>query len=204
LASSLPVVLLVEGDVSARRQLARALRPKAVVRVAASPGEARAQLESSPISGVILELPEAAPDAALGFLQSLRAQGSRLPLLVVSDTRDVLHASRVSGLGAWFASKAEGAALVTRRALELAEAARVYRVAREGIARRLATRHALTAAETETLIGFLEGGNRDGLADGLGIAESSLKSRVRGVCRKLRIPRIEVVYRLLFEASLAG
>ena len=63
----------------------------------------------------------------------------------------------------------------------------------------LAVRGRLTRAEREALELFLRTGNRSGLAAELGIAETSVKSRVRSLCRKLGISHLAEIYRVVFE-----
>ena len=197
----LPVVLIVDSDLESRRRTAQTLRPHAITRPAPNLATARDALASTPIAGVVLDLK--LPDGqGVQFLEELRAKHAKLPILVLSGTDDVTEASRVSALKAAFASKREDLGSIEARLTELAAAAAAYRHTRDVLVLGLADRHRLSGAERETLISFVRRGKRCGLAEQLAIAETSLRSRVRGLCRKLEIPRLESVYRLLFEESL--
>lgn len=197
----LPIVLIIDSDLESRRQSARTLRPHAITRPAPTAAAARDAVAGMPIAGVVLDL-ALADGGGMRLLEELRAQHPKLPVLVLSGTDDVTEASRVSALRAAFASKREPLAHIGVRLAELAEAAATYRHTRDALVLGLALRHSLTAAERETLVHFVRRGQRDGLADQLRIAETSLRSRVRGLCRKLDIPRLEAVYRLLFDEAL--
>ena len=197
----LPVVLIIDADLTCRRQTAQALRPYAITRPAADAATARDALACTPIAGVVLD-PALQGGQGMRLLEELRAKYTKLPVLVLSGTDDVTEASRVSALKAAFASKREKRAHLDIRLAELARGAAAYRHTRDVLVLDLAERHRLTGAERETLVSFVRRGCRAGLAEQLRIAETSLRSRVRGVCRKLDIARMESVYRLLFEEAL--
>jgi DNA-binding NtrC family response regulator len=197
----LPIVLIVDSDLESRRRTARTLSSHAITRPAPNAATARDALASTPIAGVVLDL-ALSDGQGMRFLEELRAKQVKLPVLVLSGTDDITEASRVSALKAAFASKRENPADIEARLTELALAAAAYRHARDVLVLGLAERHRLTGAERETLVSFVRRGQRQGLADQLRIAETSLRSRIRGVCRKLEIPRMDAVYRILFEEAL--
>jgi hypothetical protein len=62
----------------------------------------------------------------------------------------------------------------------------------------------LTRAEREVVLAFVLTNDRSALRGRLGIAETSVRSRVRGACRKLGIAHLHDVYRLLFERLIDG
>ncbi len=199
----LPVILIVDSDLEARRRSAQTLRPHAITRPAPDVAAARNALHNAPIAGVVLDL--ALRDGqGMVLLEELRSKHPKLPVLVLSGTSDVTQASRASALKAAFASKHEPFERIGVRLTELATAASAYKHTRDVLVLGLADRHRLTGAERETLISYVRRGERQGLAEQLRIAETSLRSRVRGVCRKLEIPRMEAVYRLLFEEALGN
>ncbi len=197
----LPVILIVDGDLESRRRTARVLSPHAITRPAPTVAAAREALAFLPVAGVVLD-PNAADGDGLVFLEELRGRHGMLPVLVLSGTQDVTEASRVSALKAEFVSKFEAVSAVEARLGELAAAALGYRESRDALVLGLANRFRLTGAERETLVHYVRRGERAGLAEHLRIAETSLRSRVRGLCRKLDIPRLEAVYRLLFEEAV--
>jgi DNA-binding NarL/FixJ family response regulator len=195
------VVLIIDDQTVARRAMARTLRPYAIVRPAGCLFEGRNALDCEPVSGLIVDLK--LPDGSgLELVEELGRRGSRLPTLVISATQSVLEVSHASRWGAAFVSKDEEPDEIVRRIVALAYEARRYGQLRETLAGRLATEYALTPAESETLALFARHGQRDRLSAELDIAETSVRSRVRGICRKLGIKHLETVFRLLFEASL--
>jgi DNA-binding NarL/FixJ family response regulator len=196
---SLPLVLVVDADLRWRRRVARALHSHAIVRTAGTIDAAREHLREAPISGIVLEL-ALAEGSALPLLEEL---GGSIPALVLSATASVLDASRVSALGAVFASKLEPGPSRLAKLERLAISASRRSDARALLTERLCTAAPLTAAERETLRTFVRIGQRGCLAAELGIAETSVRSRVRTLCRKLGIVRLADVYRLLFDHALA-
>jgi DNA-binding NarL/FixJ family response regulator len=196
---SLPIVLVLDDNLRWRRRVARALHSLAIVRTASTVEAARELLREAPITGIVLEL-DLAEGAALPLLEELAGS---IPALVLSNTVSVLDAGRVSALGATFASKLEPRVSRHAKLERLAISATRKSDTRVVLTERLCTAALLTAAERETLRTFVRVGQRDCLARELGIAETSVRSRVRAVCRKLGIVRLADVYRLLFDQALA-
>lgn len=193
-----PVVLLVDSDVAWRRRVARALRCRAIIRAAGTVESARRSLAEAPIHGVVLEL-TVAGDSTLPLVEELRG---RQPTLALTASTDVLDASRLSALGAGFASKLEPRRSLHAKLERLAICARVQGQARTAVIERLCASAPLTPAERETLRVYLSVGKRGELSRALRIAETSVRSRVRAVCHKLGIEHLSDVYRLLFELAV--
>jgi ActR/RegA family two-component response regulator/DNA-binding CsgD family transcriptional regulator len=194
-----PVVLVVDDDLRWRRRVARALHKRAIVRTAGTVDAALEVLRDAPISGVVLELVLADGSA----WQLLEEICGRRPTLVLSATPSVVDAGRASALGALFASKLEPAGSLQAKLERLAISAARHGDTRTMLVERLCTAVPLTPAERETLRVYLASGQRGNLSAELGIAETSVRSRVRALCRKLGVERLAEVYRLLFEQAAA-
>jgi DNA-binding NarL/FixJ family response regulator len=198
--AALPVVLVLDDDPFWRRLMARKLSPGAIVRPAASLAAAEGVLENVPVDGIILEL-ALRQGSALSLLRRVRLSPRPLPALVVSASECVLAASAVSALGAFYASKREPRNQLAPRIDQLlARSSRADDPLGKQVAE-LAVQGKLTRAEGEALAVYLRTGNRATLGRELGIAETSVKSRVRAVCRKLGLAHLHEVYRLLFERT---
>jgi DNA-binding NarL/FixJ family response regulator len=195
-----PVILVLDDDVRWRRRVARVLHARAIIRTADTVETARRVLCQAPISAVVVEL-ELDKGSSLPLLEELRG---RLPALALSATTNILDVSRASTLGATFASKLEPQPGLLAKLERLAISAACQRQARLGLIERLCASVPLTHAERETLRAYLETGRRDALAGELGIAETSVRSRVRTLCRKLDVEHLADVYRLLFEHATAS
>jgi DNA-binding NarL/FixJ family response regulator len=201
-ASPAPVVLVVDHDPFWRRLVARKLSPGAIVRPAPTLADAEAMLRSAPVAGVVLELD--LPDgSALPLLRQIRLATKPLPVLVLSESSSVLAASTASALGADFASKHEPMNAVAPRIEQLVSRLTKDRDHISELVAEMAVRGSLTRAEREALEVFLRTGNRACLAGELGIAETSVKSRVRSLCRKLGLSHLAEIYRVLFELESA-
>ncbi|MEM9695008.1 MAG: hypothetical protein AAGA56_20875, partial [Myxococcota bacterium] len=198
-----PVVLVVDDDLFSRRRIARMLAPDAIARPVGSLEDARRAWMQTPASALIVELNLCAN--TILWLEELRSKDDAPPVLATSDTATLDQVSRASAAGIPFVAKSASDGLVERRLKTLVTEAHRCRNARRLLAERLATRGRLTPAEVEAMVLFLENnGQRSVLAAKLGIAETSVRSRVRGVCRKLGIPHLHEVYRLLLDDALAG
>ena len=201
-ASPAPVVLDVDADPFWRRLVARKLSPGAIVRPAAPLADAERMLDQAPVAGAVLELD--LPDgSALPLLRRLRLATKPLPVLVLSASGSVLHASAASALGADFASKHEPVSALAPRITQLVTRLTKDRDHVSELVAEMAVRGSLTRAEREALEVFLRTGNRSCLAGELGIAETSVKSRVRSVCRKLGLANLAEIYRVIFELESA-
>lgn len=194
-----PVVLVVDDDLRWRRRVARALHKRAIVRTAGTVDVALQLLRDAPIMGVVLEL-VLGEGPTWALLEEIRG---RRPALVLSATGSVVDAARASALGAMFASKLEPPGALGAKLERLAISAARHGDTRTMLVERLCTAAPLTPAERETLRVYLQSGSRASLAAELGIAETSVRSRVRAVCRKLGVERLCEVYRLLFEQAAA-
>ena len=170
--------------------------------VVASVREAREALASQ-WGGIVLDV--TLPDGdGLALAREIREANPQLPLMVLTGSIDVRVASRASELGASFASKLDDIERLRARLALLVEEARERTARVDAIVLVRARRHRLTRAETELLGEFVAGRSRDALAQVLGIAETSVRSRVRGVCRKLGIAHLESVHRLVVAELLAS
>jgi DNA-binding NarL/FixJ family response regulator len=176
------------------------LRQRAFIRTASSLEAARRSLHELPISGLVLEL-AVGGDSTLPLVEELRG---RRPMLALSATNDVLDASRVAALGATFASKREPPARLRAKLESLAIAAQSHGQTRAAAIERLCASAPFTPAERQTLRVYLTLGRRAALASALGIAETSVRSRVRALCQKLDIDRLCDVYRLLFDLAVTA
>ena len=200
-AAALPVVLVLDGDPFWRRLVARKLSPGAVVRPASTVEEADRILALAPLAAAVVEL-----DRPYGedSLRRIRLAPRPLPTLVVSASDSVLCASAANALGAEFASKHEPMSALSPRIERLVTVVSRAADPLDELVAELAVRGGLTRAEREALEVFLRTGNRACLAAELGIAETSVKSRVRAVCRKLGLSHLAEVYRTLFALSASG
>jgi len=194
-APSLPIVLIAHRDLRVRRRAARTMSPVAIVRPAPHALVVEDVLRQYRVAGVVLELemPGVDLDALLDH-----------NLVVIAAQADARTASRLSGRGVELVAADESPAELARRLRGFGGRLRQRVDQRQASAIDLAQQYRLTPAETELLVRFVGGTARGELADRLGIAETSVRSRVRGVCRKLGVPHLEHCYRLLFEANLEG
>ncbi|MEZ4444044.1 MAG: hypothetical protein R3B72_33540 [Polyangiaceae bacterium] len=195
-----PVVVVLDDDPVARRRLARLTSAHAITRPVASIGDALQALGR--IAGALLvtelRLEREDPLRWLG-----RLADDAPPTLAVSATTDLTLVSQASGLGIPFVSKDEADDVLGARIAKLIDGERRQRLGRCALAERLTESCGLTAAESDVVQVFVAtGGSRQALAVELGIAETSVRSRVRGACRKLGIDHLHEVYRLLLEALL--
>ena len=198
-----PLVLVVDDDVMARRRVARLLSPCAFVRAAATLAQARQSLQQAPIAALVIEL-ELDGGRALQLIEQVRKCHRALPVLVVSSTDNVVMVSRASGLGAAFVSKRASADTLATCVTTLVSQALHRSNKREALVARVCNRAPLTPAEKEALRLYTRLGERRLLASELGIAETSVRSRVRGICRKLDIERLHDVFRLMVEETMVG
>jgi two-component system NarL family response regulator/two-component system response regulator DevR len=196
-----PVILVVDSDILARRRAARLLSVCAIVRPAGSLAAARASIREVRPAAMVVD-PRLPDGDGLDLVEEARVDNPGMPVLVVTALATARDASRACTAGASFLGKDESRTVIEARLLELAHSAQSRQNLREGLAWQLATRHRLTPAETETVLVFVRVGSREALAPELGIAETSVRSRVRGACRKLGIPRLDAIYGLLFERAI--
>lgn len=194
-STSLPIVLIAHRDLSVRRRAARTISPMAIVRPAPHALVVEDVLRQHRVAGVVLELEMPGVD-----LDALLDQ----KLLVIAARADARTASRLSGRRVDLVAADESPSEFARRLRGFGGRLRQRLDHRQAAAYTLAQQHRLTPAETELLMRFVSGAARGELAELLGIAETSVRSRVRGVCRKLGVPHLEHCYRLLFEANLEG
>lgn len=197
-----PVLLIVDPDASARRRVARCVAGRAIARTAADLEAARRLLREHPLGAVVTEV-DLGRASGLVLLDELASQTPRRPALVVSGTEDVLCIRRACLLGASFVSKREPEAVVRRCVGELIDKATQRPRAAESVVDRVCRRAGLTRAEREAVLAFVLTNDRAALGERLGIAETSVRSRVRGACRKLAIAHLHEVFRILFDQALA-
>jgi len=194
-APSLPIVLIAHRDLAVRRRAARTISPMAIVRPAPHVIAVEDVLRQHHVAGIVFEL--GMPGVDLDALLETK-------LLVIASKTDARTASQLSSRGADLVAADESPGELARRLRRFGTRLRHHADQRQALALQLAQRHRLTPAETELLARFVGGVSRSELAGVLGIAETSVRSRVRGVCRKLDVPHLEHAYRLLFEANLEG
>lgn len=198
-----PLVLVVDDDVLARRRVARTLSPTAFVRSAASVAQARDIVQTLPIAALVIEV-GLDDGAALALIEEVRHRQPTLPVLVVSGTDNLVQVSRATRLGAAFVSKRACDDTLAACLQAMVSHALRQHDARAALVARVCDRARLTPAEREALRLFAQLGERRLLAQELGIAETSVRSRVRGICRKLDIERLHEVFRLMLEEALAA
>ena len=202
-ADRTPVLLIVDPDPSARRKVARSLATRAIARTAGTVEHARRLLHEHPLAAVVLEL-DLEDGCAIALLGEVASETPRRPVLVVSGTDDILRVSRACLLGASFVSKREPDVVLRRRIAELVDRAQRRRGAAEVAVDGVCRAAKLTRAEREAVLAFVLTTNRGALRARLGIAETSVRSRVRGACRKLGIAHLHDVFRLLFDQAVAA
>lgn len=200
----LPLVLVLDDDVLTRRRVARIVSPDAIARPVGTLHDAQRAMAGSRMAAVVASL-DLDDGATLSWLESLRARGRAPAVLALSTAIDIAAASRASAAGIDLACKFGDEAGLQARIREIVRRARRDEDVRASWLEGLALRARLTPAEEEVLRLYVElGGQRGDLADHLGIAETSVRSRVRGVCRKLDIPHLHEVYRLLLDQAVSA
>lgn len=185
-AVSLPFqFLVVEDDAALARTLARYLAQFGAVEVAPSIAAAEAAMPRlHMMTGLIVDV-GLGDGSGLEWLQAVRAAGVRVPALILTANRgaDVIADAQLSG--AFFLPKppreANLLAFVER---SRRERTRLHDQLCEHV-RAFARRFSLSPREEEALRLAASGVQRHGLADALGVEETTTKTIVRNLLRKV-------------------
>ena len=199
---SKPIVLVADNQDLTRRQAARLLSAHAFVRTACKLEDAERALEEVRPSALVVEIEMA--DGVLGLIERARRGAIAIPVLVVSSTQNLVLVSRATRVGAAFISKQAGSDTLEACLQELVRQASKREAGRSDLVARVCGRASLTPAEREALCLFAVLGERRMLAAELGIAETSVRSRIRGICRKLGIDRLHQVFQLMLEEAMVA
>jgi DNA-binding NarL/FixJ family response regulator len=138
------------------------------------------------------------PDGdGLDFLAWAREAGLDLPTLVITGLYEPAHANRADLLKAQFAFKPEilpnVKAFIRQVSATATEADATERAV--VVAERLARKAGMTESEVELLRLVAGGVARSDLAERLGLSENTVKTRVRNLLDKIRMPNLDAFTR---------
>ncbi len=200
---ALPSCLLVEDDAQVARAIRRVAKSYVQPEVASSVAEALSWLSGGrSFDGLITDI--GLPDGSgLSVLERFRAMSPKAPALVVTGLLEPALLNRVHVLGGRFACKPDVFGPVRNFCtLLLSGTGGRHQPLETPHLKKFATAHKLSRHEADLLRLSLRGVPRSHLTDELGVAESTVKSRVRAILRKTGFDRMsDVAWALRNRAS---
>ncbi|MFI5298515.1 MAG: response regulator [Polyangiales bacterium] len=167
--------------------------------VAKTVREAIAAVNVSPSwSGAIIDYNF--PDGdGLSVLEAFRQRTAHAPVLMLTGTHEASVNHRASALGAQFVMKPAPNELLKAFAARLSQ--RVAPAELQLEVERTAKEFGLSPGESRILGAAVRGVARDDIPEHLGLAESTIKSQVRGLVEKCEVSHLNDVVRLVWERS---
>ncbi|MFI5297127.1 MAG: response regulator [Polyangiales bacterium] len=192
-------LLIVDDDFTICKALRRYYARTRPVAVAHSVSEALVLINTTPRwSGAIIDYQF--PDGdGLTVLDAFRKQAAQAPVLVLTGIHTPHVNHRASELGAQFVMKPAPTSLLRAFANRLSERTAPAEIDRE--IERAVEEFELTPGESKILNAAVHGLARDGIADHLSLAESTVKTQVRNLVAKCAVPQLGDAVRLVWERA---